>query len=161
MLIKKMKKLAFLMATLLIGSIMFTSCKKDSDTTGNSIKVSYALNDKTLVLGEELIVSNCFKFDVTYTGADGKSVEVKGVSLPWTSNVFEVKSPFKAKIEAKPVYVESELPDIFIYGLVVLINKNGTGFKRHEDMRNWTKTKFLQKAQDSPDELIMKTEYDF
>ena len=156
-----MKKLAFLMATLLIGSIMFTSCKKDSDTTGKSINVSYGINNKAIVSGGELVVSDCFKFDVTYTGSDGKSVEVKGVSLPWTSDAFEVKAPFKAKIEAKPVFIESELPDPLTYGPVVLIYKNGAGFKSHEDMRNWTKTKFLQKAQESPDELIMKAECDF
>ncbi len=149
------------MAAVLLGSIVFTGCKKDGDTTGKSINVSYGINNKAIVSGGELVVSDCFKFDVTYTGADGKSVEVKGVSLPWTSDAFEVKAPFKAKIEAKPVFNESELPDPLTYGPVVLVNKDGKEIKKYEDIRKWTKDKFVQKAQENPDELVMKTEYDF
>ena len=46
-----MKKVMFLLATLLIGGMMFTGCKKDntpgSDPASKTFKVSYALGNKT------------------------------------------------------------------------------------------------------------------
>ena len=155
------------MATLLIGSMVFTGCKKDSDTpsgqTGKTFKVSYGLGNTNTVQGEVLTTLGCFKFDVTYTGADGNSVEVKGVTLPWTSDAFDVKAPFKAKIEAKPVYNEADLPDEgeFVYGAVALIYKEGKVMKKYDDIYRRTKAKFLQTAQNNPENLIIKTDYDF
>jgi hypothetical protein len=164
--IKQMKKLTFLLATLLIGGMMFTGCKKDntpgSDPASKTFKVSYALGNKTTAaLGIELVTSDCFKFDVTYTGANGEQVEVKGVTLPWTSPSIDVKAPFKAKIEAKPVYDEAQLPDTFAYGAIPSISKDGAVVMTGGEIANRTKVKFLQIMQESPEELIMKTAYDF
>ncbi len=161
-----MKKLTFLLATLLIGGMMFTGCKKDntpgSDPASKTFKVSYALGNKTTAaLGIELVTSDCFKFDVTYTGANGEQVEVKGVTLPWTSPSIDVKAPFKAKIEAKPVYDEAQLPDTFAYGAIPSISKDGAVVMTGGEIANRTKVKFLQIMQESPEELIMKTAYDF
>lgn len=75
-----MKKVVFLLATLLIGSMVFTGCKKDNntpgDTTNKTFKVSYALENKATVEGVVITTDECFKFDVTYTGADGNPVKV-------------------------------------------------------------------------------------
>ena len=161
-----MKKVMFLLATLLIGGLMLMGCKKPTDTpsepTSKTFKVSYALGNKTkAALDIEIVTSDCFKFDVTYTGANGEPVEVKGVTLPWTSPSINVKAPFKAKIEAKPVYVEAELPETFAYGAIPSIYKEDVEVRRGGDIGNRTKVKFLQIAQESPEELIMKAEYDF
>ena len=160
-----MKKVTFLLATLLIGSIVFTGCKKDNnasgDPTSKTFKVSYALENTTTVEGVVLTTADCFKFDVTYTGADGNPVEVKGVTLPWSIAAFDVKAPFTAKVEAKPVYNEADLPDEFVYGANAVIYKNGAQAKRSNDIYKRIKVKFLQTAQESPEELIIKAETDF
>ena len=161
-----MKKVTFLLATLLIGGLMLTGCKKNTDTpsepTTKTYKVSYALeNTFTLTGGLVLTTNECFKFDVTYTGADGNPVEVKGVTLPWSIAAFDVKAPFKAKIEARPVYNEADLPDTFTYGAFAVINLNNAGVGRGGDIYNRTKVKFLQTAQENPEYLIIKAEYEF
>ena len=160
-----MKKVTFLLATLLIGGLMLTGCKKDdntpSDPTSKTFEVSYALGNTTTTEGVVLTTFEGFKFDVTYTGANGNSVEVKGVSLPWKCDAFEVKAPFKAKIEAKPVYNEADLPDEFAYGAVASIFKDGKEIKKHDDISRRTKIKFLQSAQNNPETLVIKTDCDF
>ena len=160
-----MKKVTFLLATLLIGSIVFTGCKKDNNASGDStsktFKVSYALENTATVEGVVITTDECFKFDVTYNGADGNPVEVKGVTLPWSIAAFDVKAPFTAKVEAKPVYNEADLPDEFVYGANAVIYKNGAQAKRSNDIYKRIKVKFLQTAQESPEELIIKTEREF
>jgi hypothetical protein len=160
-----MKKVTFLLATLLIGSIVFTGCKKDNNASGDStsktFKVSYALENTATVEGVVITTDECFKFDVTYNGADGNPVEVKGVTLPWSIAAFDVKAPFTAKVEAKPVYNEADLPDEFVYGANAVIYKNGVQAKRSNDIYKRIKVKFLQTAQESPEELIIKTEREF
>ena len=160
-----MKKVTFLLATLLIGSIVFTGCKKDnntpSDSTSKTFKVSYALENTATVEGVVITTDECFKFDVTYNGADGNPVEVKGVTLPWSIAAFDVKSPFNAKIEAKPVYNEADLPDVFVYGANAVIYRDGKQEARKDDIYGVTKTKFLQIVQERPEDLVIKTEKDF
>ena len=160
-----MKKVVFLLATLLIGSMVFTGCKKDNNTPGvttnKTFKVSYALENKATVEGVVITTDECFKFDVTYTGADGNPVEVKGVTLPWSIAAFDVKAPFKAKIEARPVYDEADLPDTFTYGGFAVIYKDNVGVGRGGDIYNRTKVKFLQTAQENPEHLIIKAESEF
>ena len=98
---------------------------------------------------------------MTYNCADGNPVEVKGVTLPWSIAAFDVKAPFTAKVEAKPVYNEADLPDEFVYGANAVIYKNGVQAKRSNDIYKRIKVKFLQTAQESPEELIIKAETDF
>ena len=159
-----MKKLAFLMATLLIGSMMFTGCKKDNDSsnggTDKSFNVHYALGNTSTTQGVVSTTFEGFKFDVTYTGADGNPVEVKGVTLPWKCDAFKVKSPFKAKIEAKPVYNEADLPDVFVCGAVASIYKEDKEVMKKDDIYKRTKDNFLQTAQNNPENLVVKTECD-
>ena len=128
-----MKKVTFLLATLLIGSIVFTGCKKDNNASGDStsktFKVSYALEN---------------------------TATVEGVVA-----AFDVKAPFTAKVEAKPVYNEADLPDEFVYGANAVIYKDGAESMRKNDIYKRIKVKFLQTAQESPEELIIKTEREF
>lgn len=156
-----MKKLVVLMAAVLLGSIVFTGCKKDGDTTGKSIKVSYKIGNQKEVMGVNYVTSDCFKFDVTYTGADGKPVELKGVSLPWASDPFEVKGSFKASLEAKAVYTEAELSDNLVYGALGAILNGTDEVAKSGEIGDYTKADFLQMAADMPDQLITKVNYDF
>ena len=160
-----MKKVTFLLAALLIGGMMLTGCKKDNNSSSNSasktIKVSYALENTMTAQGVVSTTDDCFKFDVTYTGADGNSVEVKGVTLPWSIAAFDVKAPFNAKIEAKPVYNEADLPDVFVYGANAVIYRDGKQAARKDDIYSLTKVKFLQIVQERPEDLVIKTEKDF
>lgn len=162
-----MKKLFFLMATLLIGSMVFTGCKKDKETPSDpgeqteTFKVSYKIGNQKEVMGVNLVTSDCFKFDVTYTGADGKPVELKGVSLPWASDPFEVKGSFKASLEAKAVYNEAELPGDLVYGALGAILNGTDEVAKSGEIGDYTKADFLQMAAEEPDQLITKVNYDF
>lgn len=155
------------MATIMLGSMVFTGCKKDKDPetpsepTETSFKVSYKLDNQKEVMGVNLVTSDCFKFDVTYTGADGKPVELKGVSLPWASDPFEVKGSFKASLEAKAVYNEAELPDDLVFGALGAILKGTDEVAKSGEIGDYTKAKFMQMAAEEPDQLITKVNYDF
>ena len=56
-------------------------------------------------------VSPCFHYNIKYVDATGKTVEVNNISAPWTLPVFDVKSPYTAKVEGTIVYNESDLPE--------------------------------------------------
>lgn len=123
-----MKKVTFLLATLLIGGMMLTGCKKDPQPTPTpepeptTNKVAYKL-DK---VGIQHTASDCFKYTVSYLGADGQTVTVNDVTLPWTSPEFTVNLPFTFKIEGDATYNEAELPDPVNYGCVFIPLKNGS-----------------------------------
>ena len=82
-----MKKVMFMFATLLIGGLMLMGCKKteptptptpDPEPTPTTVSVVYQ------VVGEyqSLVMSDCFKLNVTYADANGESVTETGVTLP-------------------------------------------------------------------------------
>ena len=156
-----MKKLSFLLATLLIGGMMFTGCNKDPeptpeptpDPTPTTYSVVYEVGN-TNIFGT-LIISDCFKLDVTYTDADGQSVTETNATLPWKKSI-EVTSPFNAKMEGTFVYNEEELPDQLIYGRYYSINNDW-----HGGFGGMTKVKFLQLATEHPDHLQFSLESAF
>jgi len=122
-----MKKVTFLLATLLIGGMMFTGCKKDPQPTptptpsSKTAKVVYKVDNKMGFF----VASDCFKYTLTYIGADGNAVTVNDVTLPWTSPEITVTKPFNAKIEGKATYDEATLPEMLTYGRVPSITADG------------------------------------
>ena len=123
-----MKKVTFLLATLLIGGLMLTGCKKEKPQptptptpTPTTAKVIYEVNNKQGVFA----ASDCFKYTITYVGANGNSVTVNDVTLPWTSPEITVNMPFNAKVEGKATYNEANIPDLVTFGHTPNITADG------------------------------------
>ena len=149
-----MKKLSFLLATLLIGGMMFTGCKKEDpkptpDPESKTTKVVYKLGN-TL---DTLTVSNCFKYTVSYLGADGQMVKVNDVTLPWTSPELTVTLPFTAKIEVQTSYNEADLPEAVVFGRVYSLLVNGKEFHHAAYVVPFLKEDFIQFVSDDPNVL--------
>ena len=151
-----MKKVTFLLATLLIGGMMLTGCKKDNPQptpdptpTPTTAKVTYMVGNTY----GAFTTSDCFKYTITDVGADGNKVTVNDVTLPWTSPELTVKLPFDAKMEGKYTYKEEELPDQVAFGQITSIvsgNKpiaNGEG----DIIASLAKAGFLQYISQHPD----------
>lgn len=113
-----MKKVMFLLATLLIGGMMFTGCKKDNpqptpDTPAQTTKtVVYTMDNvyKDELSSATLTVSPYFHYTFKYKDANGTMVEVNDPTLPWTKEI-SVNAPFEAKLEGTVTYNENELPE--------------------------------------------------
>lgn len=153
-----MKKVTFLLATLLIGGMMLTGCKKEDPKptptptpTPTTAKVTYKVDNKMNTL--PFVTSDCFKYTITYVGADGNNVTVNDVTLPWTSPELTVTLPFDAKMEGKYTYKEEELPDQVGFGQITSIvsgNKpiaNGEG----DIIASLAKAGFLNYISQNPD----------
>ena len=150
-----MKKVMFLLATLLIGGMMFTGCKKDPQPTPDpdpqptTTKVVYKLSNSSM----SQTGSDCFKYTFSYQGADGQMVTVNDVTLPWTSPEITVTLPFTAKIEGNATYNEADLPDPVVYGCIFYISKNGIDFQHQGSLYSASKEGFIHIMAENPDEL--------
>ena len=116
-----MKKVMFLLATLLIGGMMFTGCKKDTPSTPSTPDTPSTPTTKTVVYTMDnvykdelssatLTISPYFHYTFKYKDADGTMVEVNDPALPWTKEI-SVTTPFEAKLEGTVTYNENELPE--------------------------------------------------
>jgi uncharacterized lipoprotein YajG len=150
-----MKKVTFLLATLLIGSMMLTGCKKDPQPTptpdpeSKTAKVVYKLGNTN---GTET-ASDCFKYTVSYQGADGQMVTVNDVTLPWTSPEITVTLPFTAKIEGQASYNEADLPDPLVFGWVYSLFVNGADFQTVREIYSYPKEGFILSMAENPNDL--------
>ena len=150
-----MKKVTFLFATLLIGGMMFTGCKKDNPQptpdptpTPTTAKVTYMVGNTY----GSFTTSDCFKYTITYVGADGNKVTVNDVTLPWSSPELTVKLPFDAKMEGKYTYKEEELPDQVGFGQITSIVSGNKPIANGEDIiASLAKAGFLQYISQNPD----------
>ena len=117
-----MKKVTFLLATLIVGGMMLTGCKKDDqNNNGNNgetpatevvYSVKYELLETAQVsTGSTFSVLPGCTFDVSYVNAEGNTVEVKNVTAPWSVTVDNIKKPFTAKLEGTVSYDEAQLPE--------------------------------------------------
>lgn len=165
-----MKKVTFLLATLLIGDMMFTGCAKDPDPTPDpepeptptTYSVVYEVANTNF--GHTYTLSSCFKLDVTYTDANGESVTENGVTLPWSKAV-EVEAPFHACMSGTFVYDEAELPDELVFGKCKGIsiyqgNSLISGGLPGGTFTETTKEKFLQIVESNPDYVKFTVEDD-
>ena len=144
-----MKKVTLLLAVLVFGGLMLTGCKKDKEqqqqqepTKPTTYTVAYK------VLKEDLYkrkLSDCFKIDVTYNGADGKPVTLKDQKLPWIMS-FEVEAPFHAEMSGTFTYKEEELPDSVVFGQrfgIIIQNDYYLDGSVNGGFGDYTKEKFL------------------
>ena len=152
----------FLLATLLIGGMMFTGCKKKPAST--TYKVVYMVaNTYANSNGEEMTMSPCFKLDVTYIGADGQSVTETNCTLPWEKAI-EVTFPFHAKMEGTFSYNEADLPDPVFYGRRIGIGGYNDGslyINLSGSINPRPKEQFLEAVTHDPDKLYFLKEKDF
>lgn len=163
-----MKKVIFLLATLLIGGMMFTGCKKDNPTPTPTPEPTPTPTTTTVVYKVDntngnLVLSDCFKLNVTYTNANGESVTETGVTLPWSKSV-EVTTPFHAKMQGEYVYNENELPDQVVSGKRYGIGAYTSGSLNIEMVGSFSsgsKESFLNLMTHNPDRLKFSTEKDF
>jgi len=160
-----MKKVLFVIATLLIGGMMLTGCKKNPqptptpDPTTKTKTVVYKV-DNTY---EGLTMSECFKLSVTYLGADGQSVTENNVTLPWTKSI-EVKLPFTAKMEGTFSYNEADLPEQVVYGRrygIGTYDGNALVISLVGNMGTQSKDKFLNSMAEHPERLKFSQEENF
>ena len=157
----------FLLATLLIGGMMLTGCKKNPDNptpTSKTYKVVYMVaNTYVNTNGEEITMSPCFKLDVTYIGADGQSVTETNCTLPWEKTI-EITRPFHAKMEGTFSFNEADLPDPVFYGRRLGIG----GYKDDSiyvslsgSINPRPKAQFLETVTQDPNKLYFLKEKDF
>lgn len=153
-----------LLANLLIGGLMITGCSKEPTPTptpepsSKTVKVSYQFVKENA----GVVLSDCFKLNVTYIDASGKEVTENGVTMPWVKE-FEVTKPFHAKMEGL-VYNENELPETVYFGTCC-----GIGYYQSSELNislqggfgMGSKEKFLNTMAHNPDKLKFKVEKDF
>ena len=153
-----MKKVTFLLATLLIGGMMLTGCKKDDPKptptptpTPTTAKVTYKVDNKMNTL--PFVTSDCFKYTITYVGADGNNVTVNDVTLPWTSPELTVTLPFDAKMEGKYTYKEEELPNTVCFGQITSIvsGEKLIAAGSNETIASLVKESFLRYVSENPE----------
>ena len=153
-----MKKLSFLLAALLIGGMMFTGCKKEDpkptpDPVSKTAKVVYKIGNTSL----NQTVSNCFKYTVSYLGANGQMVTVNDVTLPWTSPELTVTLPFTAKMEGQATFNEADLPDPVIFGQLYYLYANGDECQFGGELMAVERNAFMPYLAENPD--ILKFSY--
>ena len=113
-----MKKLSFLLVTLLIGGVMLTGCTKEEEPitpepTPTETTIVYSISN-TYEGTQVYTLSPGLYFTFTYTDADGKEVKVENAELPWEKTI-TVTSPFEAKLEGEITYKEEELPEKVVF----------------------------------------------
>lgn len=160
-----MKKLAFLFAALLIGGMMLTGCKKDNQNNGGNesgdtptekvYSVKYELLETAVVENETVNVIPGCKFDVSYVDADGKTVEVKQVTAPWSVTVENVNTSFTAEMKGKVTFDESQIPETNVtFVKLPKISFIGTGAPSPSESfkvyKFSTKQQFLDRVQEKP-----------
>ena len=130
-----MKKVTFLLATLLIGGMMLTGCKKDDPNSGSgetpdtptttTKTVVYKMDNTLTSEGVTYTVSPCFHYTFSYKDADGNMVEVNDPTLPWSKEI-TVTAPFEAQLKGTVSYNESDLPSPVYFGRLGSISQGST-----------------------------------
>ena len=159
-----MKKAMFLLATLLIGGLMLTGCKKpeptpDPEPTPTTTNVAYRVTNTHA----GSVLSPCFKLNVTYLDANGHEVTETGVEIPWSKTI-EVTTPFHAKMVGEVVYNEEDIPDPVTYGACYAIVPADGGdipFFYNGGFSTASRENFLLYIESHPNKLKFTQEEDF
>ncbi len=118
-----MKKHITIIAMALLSLAVVVGCKKNNEhqddpepvVVKNEYKVHYAIETQETTADSTVAFTPCFKANVTYLEANGDTVKLTNVSLPWSKDI-TVTAPFTAYINGNEFYDQSELPDIVSFG---------------------------------------------
>ena len=162
-----MRKVLFIVVSLLIVSVLFTGCKKSSSNDEvvpptpqptpppvETAVIKYHVHTVIHTAIGDMVLSPCFRANVSYKNADGEMVNVENVSLPWTSEEMTVTKPFDALIEGVMLFNEEELPDTVVYGRLpsLYIDDQLVGLS-FASMNMWPKAGFINMVTEHPDRL--------
>ena len=158
-----MKKHITIIALALISlATVFSGCNKSDDNKTESKKytVRYELDNKVDVGTAQATLSPCFKANITYKDADGKTVELKDITLPWQKDI-TVEAPFDASVQAELTFNENELPEsvVLVESGRIKVKKDKEGeeffvpFGFGNNGSTMQKAIFLQRVQEQPDYL--------
>ena len=157
-----MRKVLFIVVSLLILCVLFIGCKKSSSNDDvvqptpptptppvETAVIKYYLGNQK----DETVMSPCFRANMSYKNADGEMVTVENVSLPWTSEEITVTKPFEALMEGVMLFNEEELTDTVRYGRMprLYIDNILVGSLGGVDL--WPKENFLKMVTEQPDKL--------
>ena len=158
-----MRKVLFIVVSLMILSVLFIGCKKSSSNDDvvqptpptptppvETAVIKYYLGNQK----DEIVMSPCFRANLTYRNADGEMLSVENVSLPWTSEEITVTKPFDALMEGVMLFNEEELPDTVVYGRMPSLYIDGelVGLS-FGNVNMWSKENFLRMVTEHPDRL--------
>ena len=158
-----MRKVLFIVVSLLILSVLFIGCKKSSSNDDvvqptpptptppvETAVIKYHIHNEK----PGFVISPCFRANLSYKNADGEMVIVENVSLPWTSEEITVTKPFEALMEGVMLFNEEELPDTVVYGRMPSLYIDGelVGLT-FTSVDMWSKTNFLRMVTEHPDRL--------
>ena len=162
-----MRKVLFIVASLMILSVLFTGCKKSSSNDeevqptpptptppAETAVIKYHVHTVVHTAIGDMILSPCFRANVSYKNADGEMLTAENVSLPWTSEEITVTKPFEALIEGVMLFNEEELPDTVVYGRLPSLYIDGelVGLS-FASMTMWPKEGFINMVTQYPDRL--------
>ena len=165
-----MKKIAFLIATLLIGGMILAGCHKnpqptpepepgpEPDPTPTTATIVYRIDNTCINNSGQVVfvVSPCFHASFTYLDANGNPVSVENATLPWTQS-FTAELPFTATIDGNFTYEESELPDTVYFGKLTTVSIGGKSKITDSRYTYNSKEKFLDKVNSYPRLLSLKS----
>lgn len=119
-----MKKHVTIIAMALLSLAAVVGCKKNNEhqddpeppvVVKNEYIIHYAIETQETKVDSTIVFTPCFKANVTYLEANGDTVKLTDVSLPWSKDI-TVTAPFSAYIKGNEFYDQSELPDDVTYG---------------------------------------------
>ena len=157
-----MRKVLFIVVSLLILSVLFAGCKKSSSNDDvvqptpptptppvETAVIKYYLGNQK----DEIVMSPCFRANLTYRNAEGEMLSVENVSLPWTSEEITVTKPFDALMEGIMLFNEEELPDTVYYGRMPSLYVDGTLLGISGGIQWRSKENFISMVTEHPDRL--------
>ena len=164
------KHIAIIALAMISLATVFSGCNKSDDKTepteSKKYNVRYELDNESKTVhpltGDTIVLtlSPCFKANVTYTDADGKTIELKDITLPWQKEI-TVEAPFDASLQVELTFGnEEDLPEeitVVKSGRIAYKKAQGSSFAYENGHGNygstWQKDKFLEKIARQPDYL--------
>ena len=160
-----MKRISFIITSLLIGSMIMTGCSKDESPAsggGDNPQPSdpYDYYYEITNTNGTVTADTFIKYNITYYTSQTDSVMLENVTLPWQSEHIEIDDilHFKAILSAQAVYSEEDIPtEPFYAGIKYTIYENSqvmSSGSKFVPMNS--KDEFLTYVAEHPQALFLK-----